>query len=506
MVATSRFVQFDIDAATSVVSGLGTRGYVESSSAGDTSDTITITQGVDDQLDLNIDSQGFFTITLPSGTNLDSRMLAREIGWLANSGVHNDVTAEFVNGKFRIYSEVVGPSSSVVTQSGPRTCRHLLGMATGGNTFAGVGASNGYTGAMTVSGTYRGQFDDYYTVIVGNRHTTGEATTSGTYAGSVTTGGTWNESSGSETYTVTISAPTGKQVMNAGTGNVPTFTVNSTGGDVNLSPQELLYSDYWYEIGSKGLRLKFEDAPFATGDTIEVTCSAIEYVDAAGTVTTTGVGVAQYVWSSHREGKSPSATTSQVAPATAVGTKGIGVQFANTDTLTKQDEFRIICTGPQPSVRGYGATLLNFGSVTVSTYSPTKAIWFELMSGATILSSPAFGLQSHGSASHHGSGNGNEDTYFGFGTAGERNPGSSQAQWTAGITGNDLSSDTPPPSGDLYATQRDLQEVTTADASEDIGVAYGEMITDFIWLAIKLGAAETGANPSIVWRQFYDFS
>jgi hypothetical protein len=514
MVATTRFVLFDNNAETSMtgntnqtISGTGAPGYIESASAAP--DTVTITTGVADQLQVNIDGNGYKQITLTSGTNLDARMVAREISFklkqLAVAPEMDHIACDYINNKFRITSSSLGTTSQVAIDNGGNDCLHLLGLASsqGGpltvTTVAGQATSNNasYTGNLTIGGEYKGQFDDIYTVMIGTEHPVGNVAPSGTnvYAGLAVSAGDWNESS-DEVYTVTVSTANGS-VMNAGEGNVPTFTVTSTQGDNVATPIEMLYSDYWYNIGSKGLRVKFTDAPFGNGDKFDISCTAILY--AQGTNTNAAVGTAQYVWSSKREGKSTSATTTQTT-GTAVGSKGATVAFSASGNLTRRDEFRVLCSGPQPTT--LGTTLLNFGATTVSTYSPVKAVWFELVSGAAMLSNTKFGLLSHGTAQHHMSGG--NDTRFSFGTGGESTPGADGTQWKRGVVGADLSSDIPP--AYLAATEDNLAEVVTADASETIGVAPGELVTDFVHLAIRLGASEVGANPDIIFRLYYDYS
>ena len=148
-------------------------------------------------------------------------------------------------------------------------------------------------------------------------------------------------------------------------------------------------------------------------------------------------------------------------------------------------------------------TTLNYGNVTVSTYSPTKSVWFELISGAVLLQNVKFGLQSHGTASHHNSGN--SDTYFAFGTAGEGNPASDGTEWHESVdAAADLDSDIPP--AYLAATKANLAEVSTADASEPTANGDGELVSDFLWLAVKLGVSEVGSNSQITYRAFYDYS
>lgn len=513
MPATSRWVLYDSNASTSAtgqtdqtISGTGTPGYVEASTA--TSGVISISAGVADQMQVAIDGGSLQQITLTSGTNLDSRTIARDIEWKLKqlSGSEFDsCRVDLNNNKFRITSGLLGTTSQVSVDNGANDCLHLLGMASsqGGpltvTTVNGAATGNNpsYTGQLTISGTYKGQFSDMYTVLIGTVHPVESGVAvSGSYAGTASVAGSWNESS-NETYTVTIDTTNGA-VMNNGAGNVPTFTVTSTLGDNIATPIEILYSDFWYNVGTKGVRIKFSDSPMGDGDTVTIPCVAI--TEAAPSVTNAAVGTARYVWSSLREGRSSSATVTQVT-GTAVGTKGLTVAFSASGNLTRRDSFRIICSAPQPTT--LGASVISYGAVTVSTYSPTKVVWFELVSGATLLSNPRFGLLSHGTAAHHNSGN--SDTKFAFGHSGEGTPGSDGTEWKQGILGNtDLASDTPP--AYLAATEDNLPEVNTASASEPIGVAQGEMVSDFIYLAIKLGATETGPNSTIVYRCYFDFS
>lgn len=504
--ATARWVFFDPDATTSFTTATsGTYGYVEGASIA--SPTATITAGVSDQLQIQVDGGGFNQITLTSGVDLDMRMICREIefkGKQLAASEFEEFSCEYINNKVRINSGSLGTGSTVSVTNGGNDCLHLLGMAAsqGGpltvNTVNGQASSNNasYTGTPTISGEYKGQFADIYTVMVGTQHPVGSATVTGTYTGSVTTNGDWNEAV-NELYTITIDTTNGA-VLNAGSGNVPTFTVTSTQGDNIATPVEILYSDYYYQIGTKGLRVKFSDAPFGNGDTVSVQCTAIQF--AQGSNAAANVGSAQYVVSARRANKVTTPVTSQTT-GTSIGNQGLTIAFSSSGQLTARDEFRVIASGPQPSV--LGGTVVNFGSVTITTYSPAAAVWFQLLEGATTLSNTRFGLQSHGTAAHHF--NGNNDTLFAFGTAGEATPASDGTQWASEIDPSiDLASDIPP--AYLSATEDNLAEVSTASASEPVGVVDGEMITDFIWLAIKIGSSENGANSTINYRMYYDFS
>jgi hypothetical protein len=198
---------------------------------------------------------------------------------------------------------------------------------------------------------------------------------------------------------------------------------------------------------------------------------------------------------------------------TRLGSRGLYVKFTGTNNLYARDEFYVIVAGPLPCDKGeesshYGITSLNYGNVTVSTESDVKAVMFEIKSGAAQMSTVKFGLQNNGSFSHHNVGN--SDTYFRLGTVGPGNnngKGSPQngKEWYPNVDASSIDSDVAPQF--LYATEDNLSEVSTADLSESIGnYPICGLNSDPIWLNIRLGASETGANSSINYRLYFDYS
>jgi hypothetical protein len=253
--------------------------------------------------------------------------------------------------------------------------------------------------------------------------------------------------------------------------------------------------------------VKFTDAVFNTVATAwTVVCTYIQY--AQGSNPQAAPGTAQYVWYSTRgDDSGDSAVTTAISGSySRLGSRGLNFALVNgTINLLALDEFYVICTPPRPT--SYGITNLNFGNVTVSTESAVKAVNFEAVSGAIELSTVKFGLQSHGTFSHHDQGS--SDTYFRFGTVGPgNNAGAGDVdglEWRAGVTAADIDSDVQP--FYLYATKEDLAVVSDADSSEAIGYStYAGMVADPMWLNIKLGASEVGANSSINYRLFFDYS
>ena len=118
-------------------------------------------------------------------------------------------------------------------------------------------------------------------------------------------------------------------------------------------------------------------------------------------------------------------------------------------------------------------------------------------------------MQAHGNFNHHGEGN--SDTYFRFGTLGPGNNGGLSPlngyEWYANVTAADLSDESNIPPTWLYATRYNLGVVADADSSEAVGVStFAGMVADPLWLNIKLGISEVGANSTINYRIYFDYS
>jgi hypothetical protein len=371
-------------------------------------------------------------------------------------------------------------------------------------------ASYTFSGDISVSGTYRGFFDEVYKIVISTDNDavrdigTPVKHGSNTYAGVMSTNGVYNYTSDIQ-YSINIDVTNGT-TMGGGTGNVPRMNWTSTGSlDDQSDYTELLYPDYWYNVGKYGLMVKFTDAVFNTiAAAWTVQCYQPNF--AQGGNATAPVGSAQYVYASDRGDASSSPTTTISGGYTALGNRGLYVKFNPTnpvtDLLGAGDCYYVICSAPKPA--SYDITSLNYGNVTVSTESPVKCVMFEIESGAAQMSTVKFGLQSHGTFSHHDAGN--NDTKFRFGTVGPDNlPVASGIEWYPNVTAGDIDSDTPP--SYLYATKEDLAVVATADLSEAVGnYPLRGMTSDPMWVCIRLGASETGANSTINYRLYFDYA
>jgi hypothetical protein len=494
----------------------------------------TIPGTANNQIKVNVDGApgpAPYQITLTSGTDLDPRFVARDIQrkiQAAGAGVNDGFEycqVEFSNykssngfGQFVIRSGSAGASSSVSITAGDTSALSILGLnslATEGGTDDHLGTATdavnaAYTGSATVSGTYRGAFDDTYQVVICDVQPIDTATPDGgnTYgianAGVATAGGYWNGDS-DETYTVTVSTTNG-QTVGGGTGNVPTFTVSSTQSDDVATPQEILYPNEPYYIGTRGLTLSWTDAPFGDGDVFTIVCTKPTTVD--GSNGTGAVGTAEYQYRSLLGDDSTTSTVTSVN-GTAVGRKGMTLALSDSGVLTPRDEFKLICRGPTPEA--FGVTNMVYGNVTVTTESPVKVHQFEIVSGAVDMSSVKFSLQNHGSFAHHDAGD--TDTFFRYGTAGFGTPGDGTVnpnegpEWTTSVLASDLA--TAKTSGNtgapiaLDSTVPDLAVVSSADNAEDVGNR--SLVSDFIWTNIRLGAQESGANSSINYRLYFDY-
>lgn len=531
--AISRWVRYPIAGSTQFNTvQIGTRGLQRGTA--NTSDTFTIPGSANNQLKVNIDGAAGpapYQITLTSGTDLDPRFVARDIQrkiQAAGAGVNDGFDycqVEFSNynssngfGQFVIRSGDAGVASTVAITAGDSSVLSILGLnslATENGTNDHLGTATdavnaAYTGSATVSGTYRGMFDDMYQIVICPNQPIGTASNGGgnTYgvanAGVATAGGFWNGDS-NETYTVTISTTNG-QTVGGGTGNVPSFTVTSTQSDDIATAQEILYGNEPYYIGTRGLTLSWSDAPFGDGDTFTIVCTVPVTVD--GSNPTGAVAVAEYQYRSLLGDDSSTSTVTSVN-GTAVGRKGLTLALSDSGVLTPRDEFKLVARGPLPEA--YGVTNMVYGNVTVTTESPVKVHQFEIISGAVDMSSVKFSLQNDGTFAHHGAGD--NDTFFRYGTAGFGKPGDGTVnpnegpEWTTNVLASSIA--TAKTSGNtgapiaLDSAVANLTVVSSADNAEDIGNR--SLVSDFIWTNIRLGAQESGANSTINYRLYFDY-
>lgn len=520
--ATTRWIKYDIDQVGSAgvgdgAGGVGGRGYsIGTASVGD-SMTIGPTTN---RLHFSIDGVAGPYITLYSGSSLDPRFVARDITEKMHAMGKSDeswdnAVCKWENhpdhgNRLKIYSGSLGASSNVVVTSGTNDARTVLGWSTKSEGGAGAG-SNTFNGVISVSGTYYGLFDETYKIVITNddhnpgTHTRGIGTIvkNIVYDGTFTTGGVYNYAADT-TYTITIDITNGS-TMGQGTGNVPLMTWSAAASaDDSTATTELLYPDYWYNVGTRGLMVKFTDAVFAAGNW-QVPCYQPDYSD--GSNAHGAPGTAEFSYSSDRGDMGGAAATPTSGTWGNLGTRGLSFTFTGfSNDLYARDEFHVFCAGVYPGAEAnYNISSLNYGNVTVSTESPVKCVMFEIESGAIQMSTVKFGLQNHGGFSHHNAGN--SDTYFRFGTVGPANTGTTPAgvEWKADIVAADIDNDVPP--AYLYATEDNLSVVSDADNSEAVGnYPLCGLTSDPMWLNIRLGASETGANSSINHRVFFDYS
>lgn len=525
MAAVTRWVSYNINEVGSTglgrgAGGKGTSGYsIGTASIGDTFTIGPTTNRL--YISLDGDTPAASYITLYSGASLDPRFVARDITdklhYIARNEKSNDErwanavcrwenTGDYGN-KFKIYSGTRGVSSTVTIASGTNTAHNVLGYATKSETGAGAGTYT-FAGTISVSGTYYGLFDETYKIVITRDNDAvrgiGTPTKSITYDGVMTTGGVYSGSADT-TYTITINVTNGT-TMGQGTGNVPIMTwVASPSADDSTVGTELLYPNHWYNVGTRGLMVKFTDAVFGTG-TWQVACYTPNYT--SGSNVTDPPGTAYFAYSSDRGDMGGAAVTPASGTWSSLGSRGLYFTFNPTsvgDNLGIRDTFYINCAGVYPgSISNYNITSLNYGNVTVSTESSVKCVVFEIESGAVQSSTVKFGLQNHGNFSHHGSGN--NDTYFRFGTVGPANVAgtgvTNKIEWYPNVTAADIDNDIPPTY--LYATEDNLPVVSSADDSELVGNT--GLVSDPMWLNIRLGASETGANSAINYRLYFDYA
>lgn len=538
MAASVRWVQYDPTTSGYVgtggsANGKGTLGY--SIGSADPGDTVTI-GSTTNRFYFNLDgdaSPPASYVTVVSGSAMDPRFVAKDITEkiqaLSTDDRYANAHCKWENittatgtytkrNRFKLYSGTLGSSSSATVTSGTNSSHSVLGwnskIETGGSANPDGKAAYTFSGDISVRGSYYGLFNEVYKVVISNDNdeTRGIAAPSvggsNTYAGTITTGGVFNHTV-DVTYTLEIDVTNGT-TMGGGTGNVPRMRWSGSPSDSQTDWVELLYPDYWYNVGTHGLRVKFTDAVFNTCNPAwTIACHKPDY--AQGTNANAAVGTAQYVYSSDRGDDSSAPTTTSSGSYTKLGSRGLGIKFnpsGGGDNLGAGDTFYVLCAGVAPYARDISS--LNYGNVTVSTESPVKCVMFEVTAGAAELSSVKFGLQNNGSFSHHEAGD--SDTYFRFGTVGPANNASvtigsdtfNAIEWYPNVTAADIDNDVSPDY--LYATDDNLPVVATADNSKSIGdYAISGLTADPVWINIRLGASETGANSTINYRAYFDY-
>ena len=511
MAAITRWCQYAVSAAGVIseggatISGVGTRGWVKANSS--VGDSFSLGSS-NNKLTLAFDGASQTYVTLVSGTNLDPRLVAKDITEKIHAtgytGGYENAQCVWENNKLKIYSGTLGSSSIATVASGANTAHLELGFGDKTET-GGAASTNTYVGGLTTSGTYNGFFDEIYHIIANKATQIGNPAKQGgnSYLGTITAGGVFQHTE-DLTYTITIDV-TGGTTMGGGFTFVPTmeWTTDGVSTDDSSAPVELLYADYWYKLGTKGVMVKFSEGVFNTCTAWTIACTyPAEVVVGNGQA---AAGTAKYIWSSSRGDDATAAVTTSDAAFTLLGSRGVYIKFNGSGNFLAGDEFFVICKAPQPT--SYGISTLNYGNVTVSTNSAVKSVMFEIMSGGVEMSTVKFGLQSHGTFSHHDAEN--ADTEFHFGTIGPGNNAGTGSidgkEWRADVSATDISADIPP--SYLYATKQDLAVVADADNSETIGAShYMGMVADPIFLSIKLGSSEVGANASINMRCYFDYS
>ena len=200
MVAVSKWMEFIVSSATSVNNGgnacVGKRGGVKGN-VNYPGDSFSLVTNSNNQLSVDIDGSSN-TITMEAGTSLDPRNIARDISKKLQSvatGGFTNAMCEWRNNKFYIWSGTIGDgglgnSSYVALGAATYDAKNTLGFTTPqsvGNTSSDAtkwyqqdNNAAAFTGTCTVSGTYTGQFDDVYTVVMTSPALVGNGTASGT--------------------------------------------------------------------------------------------------------------------------------------------------------------------------------------------------------------------------------------------------------------------------------------------------------------------------------------
>jgi hypothetical protein len=463
--------------------------------------------------------------TLASGTNLDPRMIARDITdrmhreYPTNSPIWTSAYCRWWYNAFEICAGICGHNASVKVDYTANSAAGTLGFTHGvtaygsdndrfadGGVAAGNKTTNTWSGSMTVSGTsFKGAWDEWTAVAVNSDAGANQGTAaiithaSGTYPGTVTLGGVYNYSDDS-VYHVNVSVSGSASYMTGVKDAVPLMTWYGTGGDTTMSGSaiQLLYPNQPYPLGNKGLWIKFSNAPFSyPGDSWMIVASGI--ID--GNNYQWGSVMRKIIWSSHKgDTEWTQQSTATFNNYFRIGRGGVYVAANQNYNVAPGDTIRVRVPGPVPY--RYDITSINLGNITVTTSSRVFAVRFDLIGGAVELTNVKFSLLNNGGMGYHDGTN----TAFRFGTVGCGNKATAtlyDVEWWNGVTVSDM---IPPKPTYLYDIDANLTVVSTADDSKSIGIdPFDALASDYIFCAIQLGADESG-QKTVIYRCYFDYT
>lgn len=468
------------------------------------------------------------TFTLTSGVNLDPRVLARDITdmmhrqYPVNHPIWTQAQCLWWGDGLKLRSGIAGSNASVKVEYTANSAASTLGFTHGttaygsdnnrlynGEISAGNKLTDTWSGSVSVSGTsFAGSYDEYVVVAVNSDAGTGQGSASiithasGTYPGTVTLGGVYNFTTGT-TYHLNVTVSGSASYMNGVKDACPVMDWYSDagGGDTTSSGSiQLLYPNYPYPLGNKGLWVKFSNAPFSyPGDSWEIQASGI--VTPVGYDYQWGSAMRKVIWSSFRgDTEWDYQDTDTYNNYFRIGRKGLYISANQDYNVAPGDVLRFRIPGPVPY--RYDITSIDLGNITVTTSSRVFAVRFDLVGGAVELTNLRFSLLDNGGMGYHDGVN----TAFRWGTVG---PGQKavntdyDVEWWNQVNVQDLV--TPKPDY-LYAIDENLTEVTTADDSKVIGIdSFESLVSDYIFASIMLGADESG-QKTVVYRAYYDYT
>jgi hypothetical protein len=469
------------------------------------------------------------TITLSSGINLDPRVIARDITdkmhreYPVNTPLWTQAYCLWWRNNFEIRTGIAGLEASIRLNTCSNNAADTLGLPVSaeaihgsnnnrlydGGIAAGNKTTNTWSGTVTVDGTsFAGSWDEYTVVAINSDAGLGQGSASiithasGTYPGVVTLGGVYNYTLGS-TYHVSVTVSGSASYMNGVKDACPVldwYSDPASGDTTSSGSIQLLYPNYPYPLGNKGLWVKFSNAPFSyPGDAWMIQASGI--VAPEGYDYQWGSAMRKIIWSSIRgDVEWAYQDTATYGDSFRVGRKGIYVTADQNYSVAPGDVLRIRVPGPVPYL--FDITSINLGNITVTTSSRVFAVRFDLIGGAIELTNVRFSLLDNGGMAYHDGVN----TAVRFGTVGPGQKAVNQdydVEWWNEVVVQDL---VPTKPDYLYAIDANLTEVTTADDSKVIGIdPFESLISDYIYCSVMLGADESG-QKTMVYRCYFDYT
>jgi hypothetical protein len=294
----------------------------------------------------------YINITFPIGFGFSPYYIAH---FISQQIKPYNMWCDIINNKFVIYATNIQYDGVQVITT-PNNASSSLGFSL--NESFEKTFTNSYNDNVSLSGLYTGiDTDTYWVKVSGESSYTITPGTNNVYNGTLYVAGNFDSSS-SITYTISIDTTDGN-IANNSVGFLPKFSVSSTSDDDTPVDCFILCYDTWYEIGNKGVRIKFSEYPFGNADSFQIDCQTPLTAD--GTNTQANEEDVKFIILTEESSSAP--TTLSTGNILTLP-KGIELTFDN-GTYTKGDTFVVkVFAGNYSDVAQFNMGAIEIGATT----------------------------------------------------------------------------------------------------------------------------------------------